>query len=92
MRQPGVWEIRICGYDPDRPAHQVSRGYTLIGRTYAEVSAQAKRLAELDGLLPPRLVWAVTRLRDAPDSPEPPTLRPRYLTNSSPRGGQKDSR
>lgn len=76
-RTPGVWEIRVCGYDPDRPKHQLSRRYTIIAREYSEASAQAKRLAELDGLLPPVLVWAATRLRDAPEFE-----RPKYLTDS----------
>lgn len=66
MRTPGVWEIRVCGYDPDRPKRQRSLKYTLIAREYAEASAQAKRLGELDGLQPPVMVWAATRLRDAP--------------------------
>lgn len=88
----GVWEIRVCGYDADRPKHQRSVGYTLVARDYPEASAQAKRLGELDGLLQP-MVWAATRLRDAPDSDAPPTLRavtrPKYLTDSRPLGGPK---
>ncbi len=62
-----VWEIRVFAYD--RAGQLRRRNYTFVveegGQGYSTASAEAKRLAQLDGLRDPR-VWAATRLREVP--------------------------
>lgn len=65
-----VWELRVFGCDSHGSMRR--RIYTFVidetGGGYAVASAEAKRLAKLDGLTDPR-VWAATRLREVPESP-----------------------
>lgn len=62
-----VWELRLFG--TDYLGFVRRKVYTFVidegGRGYATASAEAKRLAKLDGLSDPR-VWAATRLREVP--------------------------
>lgn len=67
-----VWEIRIFGRGRD--GLPTRRTYTFVvanegGSAYSTASAEAKRLAALDGLTDPR-VYAATRLREVPSSGE----------------------
>ena len=58
---------------------RVQKVYTVVEDSYTQASDSAKHLARLDGVETP-VVWAVTRLRDAPEHTE---VRPKYLTNGS---------
>lgn len=67
-----VWELRVFG--TDQRGCMRRKIYTFVidecGQGYATASAEAKRLAKLDGLTDPR-VWAATRVREVPESPRP---------------------
>lgn len=64
----GVWEIKVC----DRLRLTTRKEYTFVRFSYQEASAEAKRLARLDGLDDP-MVWAATCLREVPSTVPPPS-------------------
>jgi hypothetical protein len=64
----GVWEIRVVGRYAGRTAR---KEYTFVRFNRETASAEALRLAALDGLEEAE-VWAAVHLRDAPATEPPP--------------------
>lgn len=67
----GVWEVRVYGRASNgsatgHRAMRVQKVYTVVEVDFWQASAHAKSLALLDGVATP-VVWAATRLRDAPE-------------------------
>lgn len=78
-----VWELRVYGRQSGSArgakAMRVQKVYTVVEESFWRASEHVKLLARLDGVENP-VVWAATRLRDAPEHLDP---RSKYLAHES---------